>query len=156
MKRFVLPAFAACLVLSAVSARSASAIEKVSAMTLTPTSNAPVQGALYPCPKPDIPSEVGWTLITNPAFHPYEMTYAHSYRALYPPYYYKNTHGLSCLPFFPKPHLVGTEVRVKYSSHYPFGAGLHYLPHHKHYHNNQSHTWYANSSWNHRTSWWNY
>jgi len=77
------------------------------------------------------------------------MLYAHSYRAIYPPYYYKNLHGLSCLPFFPKPALLGTEVRVKYHSHYKFGAGLPYLPTKNHYHNNQVHTWYGRSGWNH-------
>lgn len=75
-----------------------------------------IQASLYPCPKPDIPYEVGRTVITNPAFAPHEMLYPHTYRALYPPYYYCNKGGLSCLPFFPKPPLKGTEVTVKYKS----------------------------------------
>lgn len=78
---------------------------------------ANIRPALYPCPKPDIPLEVGRTLITNPALAPHEMLYPHCYRALYPPYYYKNTCGLACLPFVPKPCLCGTEVTVQYKSH---------------------------------------
>jgi hypothetical protein len=76
----------------------------------------PIQASLYPCPKAGVPLEVGRTMITNPALAPHEMLYPHEYRALYPPYYYKNKCGLSCLPFFPKPPLKGTEVTVKYSS----------------------------------------
>jgi hypothetical protein len=38
---------------------------------------------------------------------------------------------------------------VKYHSHYKFGAGLPYLPTKNHYHNNQVHTWYGRSGWNH-------
>lgn len=68
---------------------------------------------LYPCPRQDIPREVGYTVITNPALYPHEMTYPHKYRALYPPYYYKNC----CIPFLPKPPLKGTEVTVKYHGH---------------------------------------
>lgn len=94
----------------------------------------PVHAPLYPCPKPNVPYEVGRTLITNPALAPHEMLYPHTYRALYPPYYYKNTCGLACIPFFPKPKLRGTEVIVKYKSHHGlFG----YQPpcSREHYHN---------------------
>jgi hypothetical protein len=76
----------------------------------------PIQAPLYPSPRPDVPREVGWTLITSPALAPHEMLYPHTYRALYPPYYYCNKCGLSCIPFFPKPCLRGTEVTVKYRS----------------------------------------
>lgn len=76
----------------------------------------PINAPLYPCPKAGVPLEVGRTMITNPAFAPHEMLYPHKYRALYPPYYYKNKCGLACLPFVPKPPLRGTEVTVKYSS----------------------------------------
>jgi hypothetical protein len=75
-----------------------------------------IQAPLYPCPKPNIPYETGRTVITNPALAPHEMLYAHRYRALYPPYYYRNKCGLACLPFFPKPPLLGTQVTVKYKS----------------------------------------
>lgn len=94
---------------------------------------------LYPCPKPDVPREVGGTLITNPAFDPHEMLYAHQYRALYGPYYYKDCSWFPCCTKYHQvcmpegagpnrrlPHnvkLVGTEVRVKYHSHYtPFSG----------------------------------
>ena len=76
----------------------------------------PIHAPLYPCPKPDVPYEVGRTMITNPALAPHEMLYPHCYRALYPPYYYPNKCGLACIPFFPKPRLRGTEVTVKYKS----------------------------------------
>jgi hypothetical protein len=80
-----------------------------------------LNSSLYPCPRPDIPYEVGQTLITNQAFYPHEMLYAHRYKALYPPYFYENKCGLSCLPFFPKPCLKGTVVKVKYKSTLPCG-----------------------------------
>jgi len=117
------------------------------AQDYTPFATPPIQAPLYPSPRPDIPSEVGWTVISNQALAPYEMTYAHSYKALYPPYYYKNCHGLSCLPLVPKPHLVGTEVRVKYHSHYKLGSGFWFRQPKIHYHNNQSHDWYKGSGW---------
>lgn len=68
---------------------------------------------LYPCPRQDIPREVGYTVITNPALYPHEMTYPHKYRALYPPYYCKKC----CIPFMPATALRGTEVTVKYHGH---------------------------------------
>ncbi|MFN0055147.1 MAG: hypothetical protein ACKV0T_23480 [Planctomycetales bacterium] len=77
---------------------------------------APIQAPLYPSPKPDVPYEVGRTMITNPALAPHEMLYPHTYHALYGPYYYRNKCGLNCVPFFPKPKLRGTEVTVKYKS----------------------------------------
>ena len=87
-----------------------------------------INSSLYPCPRPDIPYEVGQTYITNQAFYPHEMLYAHRYRAIYPPYFYENKCGLACLPFFPKPCIKGTVVTVKYKStlpcnfHPPFGS----------------------------------
>ncbi len=77
-----------------------------------------INSSLYPSPKPDVPREVGWTMYTTPALSPHEMLYAHQYRAMYPPYFYKNTGRLACLPFFPKPALKGTVVTVKYKTHY--------------------------------------
>ncbi|MGQ0636994.1 MAG: hypothetical protein ACT4QC_20485 [Planctomycetaceae bacterium] len=76
----------------------------------------PIRASMYPCPRPDVPREVGWTMITSPAFSPHEMLYAHTYRALYPPYYYRNKCGLACIPFMPKCKLKGTEVTIKYKS----------------------------------------
>jgi hypothetical protein len=80
-----------------------------------------INSSLYPCPRPDVPYEVGQTIITNQAFYPHEMLYAHRYKALYPPYFYQNKCGLACLPFFPKPCLKGTVVTVKYRSCLPWG-----------------------------------
>lgn len=71
---------------------------------------ASLDAPLYPSPRQHIPREVGYTVITNPALYPHEMTYPHKYRALYPPYYYKQ----HWIPFLPKPALKGTEVTVKY------------------------------------------
>ena len=78
-----------------------------------------IQSSLYPCPVPYVPREVGYTVITNPALDPHEMLYAHQYRALYPPYYYKKS-LCSCVPFVPKPCLQGTMVKVKYKSSLPW------------------------------------
>jgi hypothetical protein len=80
-----------------------------------------LNSSLYPCPKQNVPVEVGQTFITNQAFYPHEMVYAHQYRALYPPFFYENKCGLTCLPFFPKPCLKGTLVTVKYKTTYPCG-----------------------------------
>jgi len=80
-----------------------------------------LNSSLYPCPKQNVPVEVGQTFITNQAFYPHEMLYAHQYRALYPPFFYDNKCGLTCLPFFPKPCLKGTLVTVKYKTTYPCG-----------------------------------
>jgi hypothetical protein len=77
--------------------------------------------SLYPCPVPYVPREVGWTVITNQAFAPHEMTYAHEYRALYGPYYYRKGLGSCCIPFIPKPRLQGTMVKVKYKTNLPWG-----------------------------------
>jgi hypothetical protein len=88
----------------------------------------PLNSALYPCPRPDVPYEVGQTIITNQAFYPHEMLYCHKYKALYPPFYYENKCGLTYLPLVPKPALKGTVVKVKYKStlpcsfHPPFGS----------------------------------
>ena len=46
---------------------------------------------MYPTPLPNIPYQVGATVLTNQALYPHEMLYAHTYRALYPPYYYEVT-----------------------------------------------------------------
>jgi hypothetical protein len=79
----------------------------------------PYLGApLYPCPKQNIPHQIGGTLITNRAFDPHEMLYEHEYRSLYPPYYYKVKGSWLWTPFGIESHdkweLIGTEVNVKY------------------------------------------
>jgi hypothetical protein len=80
-----------------------------------------IQSSLYPSPVPYVPREVGYTVITNQAFAPHEMLYAHQYRALYPPYYYKKSIGSCCIPFIPQPQLKGTMVKVKYKTCLPWG-----------------------------------
>jgi hypothetical protein len=79
----------------------------------------PYLGAsLYPSPKQNIPHQVGGTMITNRAFDPHEMLYAHEYRSLYPPFYYKVKGSWLWTPFGIESHdkweLIGTEVKVKY------------------------------------------
>jgi len=88
-----------------------------------PGSSAPPYGGwldagLYPSPKPDIPYEVGTTIITNPAFDPHEMLYPHVYRGVYPPFYFKKG------KFTNSGHMIGTEVRVKYHGHYRLFSGF--------------------------------
>jgi len=84
--------------------------------------------ALYPAPQPNIPYQVGMTQITNPAFAPHEMLYAHEYRAIYPPYYYKVRGGWMMTPFGVWSHEkwrpVGREVSVKYRSRISPFAGF--------------------------------
>lgn len=78
---------------------------------------------LYPVPRPNIPYQVGSTMITNQALAPHEMLYPHSYRALYPPFYYRvRGHwwgAFGCSHAYDRWELEGTEVEVKYSSHIP-------------------------------------
>ena len=82
---------------------------------------ARLDGALYPSPQPGIPFDVGSTMITNPAFDPHEMLYAHRYRGLYGPFYHKTHRSWVLTPFgvckSEKRILMGTEVRVNYKSH---------------------------------------
>src|SRR5262245_33646387 len=115
MSRMLLTTALAAAMVAALSAQTASAGYPVGGST---GCYPPIHAPLYPCPRPDVPREVGWTLITNPALSPHEMTYAHSYHAPYPPYYYKKSF-LACIPFFPKPCLKGTEVCVKYHNCHP-------------------------------------
>ena len=86
-----------------------------------PSGQYPQTGAaLYPAPVPGIPHQIGGTLIPNQAFHPHEMLYAHEYKAMYPPYYYKVNGGWMVTPFGVWSHedwkLQGTTVEVKYKS----------------------------------------
>jgi hypothetical protein len=104
---------------------SAPAASQSSGATLAPPSGVagqyPRTGApLYPAPRPGIPQQVGGTSIVHPAFQPHEMLYAHQYKAMYPPYYYKVNGGWFVSPFGVWSHenwkLQGTEVNVKYNS----------------------------------------
>ncbi|MEZ6133066.1 MAG: hypothetical protein R3C59_30720 [Planctomycetaceae bacterium] len=78
-------------------------------------------GPLYPAPKPGIPQQVGGTAFVHQAFHPHEMLYAHRYKSMYGPYYYKVDGGWMLTPFgvWSKENwkLQGTTVDVKYKSH---------------------------------------
>ena len=77
--------------------------------------------ALYPAPRPGIPQQVGGTAIVHHALHPHEMMYAHRYKAMYGPYYYKVNGRWIVTPFgvWSKENwkLQGTTVDVKYKSH---------------------------------------
>lgn len=86
-----------------------------------PTGQYPETGAsLYPAPVPGIPWQIGGASIPNAALHPHEMLYAHRYRAMYPPYYYKVNGGWMVTPFGVWSHedwkLQGTTVDVNYRS----------------------------------------
>ncbi len=93
-----------------------------------PNLNAP----LNPSPVPYVPHQVGSTIITNQAFYPQEMLYAHKYHAMYPPYYYKVRGHWMVTPFgvWSNDHweLQGTEVKVNYRSHYAPFSHFH-VPH---------------------------
>lgn len=85
-------------------------------------------------PVPNVPYQVGSTMITNQAFAPQEMLYAHKYRAMYPPYYYKVRGHWMVTPWgvWSNDHweLQGTEVKVNYRSNYsPFS--MFHPPHYK-------------------------
>jgi hypothetical protein len=79
-----------------------------------------LNASLYPCPVPYVPYQTGGALITNQAFDPHEMLYPHTYRSLYPPYYYEVTGGWKVLPWGvaqgERWRLRGTYVSVKYHS----------------------------------------
>lgn len=78
-------------------------------------------GSLYPAPRPGIPHQVGGTMIPTHALHPHEMMYAHRYKSMYGPYYYKVRGHWMVTPFgvWSKENwqLKGTTVDVKYKSH---------------------------------------
>jgi hypothetical protein len=97
------------------------------APNITPNGYPSLNAPMYPCPLPYIPHQVGGTLITNQAFDPHEMLYPHTYRSLYPPYYYEVT---GCWKTFPwgvgqSEHwrLRGTYVSVKYKSSWGLFSG---------------------------------
>ncbi len=85
-------------------------------------------GSLYPAPQPDVPYQIGGAVITNQALAPHEMLYPHSYRALYPPFYYKVAGGWMVTPWGVWSHdswkLEGTEVKVKYRPRISFLTGF--------------------------------
>ena len=87
-----------------------------------------LQAPLYPSPIQGTPAWNGGTIITNQAFAPHEMLYPHTYRAMYGPYYYSVKGGWMWTPFGVRQHervkLEGTEVTVKYKSHYPLFSGF--------------------------------
>lgn len=84
--------------------------------------------SLYPSPQPNVPYQVGGTAITNQAFYPHEMLYAHKYKSLYGPYYYRVKGGWAATPFGMWSHedwkVEGTEVEVEYRSHISPFAGF--------------------------------
>ena len=92
---------------------------------MAPAAYPQLDASLYPCPRPDIPYEVGSTVITNPALAPHEMLYPHEYRTVYPPYYYKEKIQFGWCPeqicegkspfWRKKQKFVGTKVTVKYN-----------------------------------------
>ena len=69
-------------------------------------------------------------LITNQAFDPHEMLYPHTYRSIYPPYYYEVHGGWKLFPWgvvqSEQWRLRGTVVTVKYSSSIGLFSG--YVP----------------------------
>lgn len=89
-----------------------------------PHLNAP----LYPSPVQHTPPWNGGTIVTNQALAPHEMLYPHTYHAMYPPFFYKVKGGWLWTPFGMRQHehwkLQGTEVTVKYRSHYPLFGGF--------------------------------
>lgn len=90
-----------------------------------PQTNAP----LYPSPQPNIPYQVGGTIITNQAFAPHEMLYPHDYRAMYAPFYYVVKGQWVVTPWGVRNHerweLQGTQVDVKYRPRAPLFSGFH-------------------------------
>jgi hypothetical protein len=97
------------------------------APNITPNGYPSLNAPMYPCPLPYIPYQVGGTLVTNQAFDPHEMLYPHTYRSLYPPYYYEVTGGWKVFPWgvaqSERWRLRGTYVSVKYHSSWGLFSG---------------------------------
>lgn len=78
---------------------------------------------LYSSPVQNVPHQVGGTFITNQAFAPHEMLHAHTYKAMYGPFYYKVRGSWFVWPCgvesYDRWELMGTEVKVEYRSHIP-------------------------------------
>ncbi|MBT4867372.1 MAG: hypothetical protein HON53_19895 [Planctomycetaceae bacterium] len=89
-----------------------------------PYLNAP----LYASPQPNIPHQVGGTVVSNQAFAPHEMLYPHTYRAMYGPFSYRVQGDWVVTPLgvWSTEHwkLQGTEVSVKYKSRISFLKGF--------------------------------
>ena len=87
------------------------------------------RASLYPRPVQNTPSWQGGAVITNQVFAPHELLYPHQYHAMYGPFYYQVHGGWLWTPFGMKQHenwkLQGTEVTVKYRSHYGLFSGFH-------------------------------
>jgi hypothetical protein len=103
------------------------AVMSPSMQQLPPRAGYPYLNApLYPTPAQNVPAQVGGTMITNQAFAPHEMLYAHEYRSMYGPFYYKVKGSWLWTPFGIESHdkweLMGTEVKVKYRSTYSLGS----------------------------------
>ena len=92
---------------------------------LYPKLNAP----LYPSPQQFNPPWTGGAIITNQALAPHEMLYPHKYHAMYGPFYYRVRGHWFMTPVGMRQHeqweLQGTEVCVKYRSHYAPFSGFH-------------------------------
>jgi hypothetical protein len=88
-----------------------------------PQTNAP----LYPAPQPNVPYQVGGTVITNQALAPHEMLYPHRYRAMYAPFYYVVRGHWVVTPWGVRNNeqweLQGTMVDVKYRPRTPLFSG---------------------------------
>lgn len=89
-----------------------------------PYLNAP----MYPTPRPNIPYQVGGTMLTNQAFFPQEMLHPHEYHALYPPYYHKVSGRWIVTPWgvmsSEEWRLQGTEVEVEYKPYISWFSGF--------------------------------
>jgi hypothetical protein len=98
------------------------------AANVTPTGYPFTNAPLYPTPLPNIPYQVGATVLTNQALYPHEMLYAHTYRALYPPYFYEVHGGWKVMPWgvtnVEHWKLRGTLVTVKYHSSIKLFSGF--------------------------------
>ncbi len=110
------------------SIRHAAASQPTAGTAVPITRGYPNLGApMYPYPRQNVPHQMGGNVITNQAFYPQEMLYPHEYRAMYPPFYYRVEGHFAMMPFgmWSKERwtLQGTDVRVKYRSHYaPFSG----------------------------------
>jgi hypothetical protein len=97
----------------------------VPAPQLYPQTNAP----LYPSAQPNVPYQVGGTIITNQAFAPQEMLYPHDYKAMYAPFYYVVKGGWVVTPWGVRNNeqwtLQGTQVEVNYRPRAPLFSGFH-------------------------------
>lgn len=90
----------------------------------------PYTGAgMYPCPVPNVPYQIGGTMVTNQALNPHEMLYPHKYKALYPPFHYEVKGGWILTPWGVRSYdtwkLTGTMVKVKYRPRFSFFSGFH-------------------------------